>query len=336
MNRLDRQCEQLMSKANCLLGILASAQSRSVASDYKRVLLRSESLKTLQTAEKQAKGTDSNVIYHLCVENAEQRKLDTALSYVKKLLKLEAGSCTRGWILLARILSAQKKYIDAEMVVDAALEQTGKWDQAQLLRTKAKLQIAQGHTKNAIQTYAHLLAALQVQKKTFGIRNKLLNRRDQDRTLEMETWHDLINIYTSLSQWPDAEVCLSKTEVLSHHPASSCHSRGTQRRLLHQAKGLNKEAQKSFWEALDKEPTHVPSLISMAKILIQQPGDQFLHVARSLVRQAICLDRTNHLAWYTLGLLHTLEPVGTSAAEAVECFEAAALLKETAPVEPFR
>ena len=74
----------------------------------------------------------------------------------------------------------------------------------------------------------------------------------------------------------------------------------------------------------------------MAKILMQQAGHQSLLVARSLVKQAICLDRTNHSAWYTHGLLHKLEPLGTSAAEAVECFEAAALLEETAPVEPFR
>lgn len=56
---------------------------------------------------------------------------------------------------------------------------------------------------------------------------------------------------------------------------------------------------------------------------------------RSFLTDALRLDRTNHAAWYNLGLLYKADP-GASMLEAVECFEAAALLEETAPVEPFR
>ncbi|XP_056692063.1 uncharacterized protein [Spinacia oleracea] len=42
-----------------------------------------------------------------------------------------------------------KRYIDAETIVNAALEQTEKWEHAKLLRTRAKLKIAQGKTKIA-------------------------------------------------------------------------------------------------------------------------------------------------------------------------------------------
>ena len=173
IERLEGQCQQLESKANCFLGILSSKKSRSVASDSKREAMQSEALKALETADELTQGTDPDVIYHLSFENAEQRKLGTALAHAKRLLKLEAGSSTRGWILLARILSAEKDYIDAETVVNAALEQTGKWEHAELLRTKAKLQLAQGQTQNAIQTYTHLLAVLQARKKSFGIGKKL-------------------------------------------------------------------------------------------------------------------------------------------------------------------
>lgn len=73
----------------------------------------------------------------------------------------------------------------------------------------------------------------------------------------------------------------------------------------------------------------------MAKILVQL-GDESRPIARSFIRQAIRLDRTNYSAWHTLGLIHRSEPEGASITEAAECFKAAAFLEETAPVEPFR
>lgn len=50
---------------------------------------------------------------------------------------------------------------------------------------------------------------------------------------------------------------------------------------------------------------------------------------------ALKLDRTNHVAWYNLGLL-CKEDNESSVADAAECFEAAVFLEETDPVEPFR
>lgn len=328
---LHGKCSQLVSVANCILGVLLSAKSKSVASDSERILNQSKALDALETAERTMGERDPYIVFHLCIENAEQRKLDVALYYAKQLLKLEAGSSVKGYLLLARILSAQKRFIDAETVINAALDQTGKWDQGELLRTKAKLQIAQGRLKNAIDTYTHLLAVLQVQTKSLGVGKKLLkNRRNRDKSLEMETWHDLANVYTSLSQWRDAEVCLSKAQAINPYSAPRWHSTG----LLYEAKGLHQEALKSFRKALDVEPTHVPSLISTACVL-RELGSQSLPVVRSFLTDALRLDRTNPSAWYNLGLLYIAD-VGATELEAVECFEAAALLEESAPVEPFR
>ncbi|KAI4318086.1 hypothetical protein L6164_025894 [Bauhinia variegata] len=58
-------------------------------------------------------------------EFAEQRKLNAALYHAKQLVELEAGSSIRGYILLAWILSAQKQFVEAEIVIDAALDQCG-------------------------------------------------------------------------------------------------------------------------------------------------------------------------------------------------------------------
>lgn len=331
LSKFKGRCQEMVSVGNCLLGVSLSAQSREIGSDSQRISRQSEALEALETAKRMTGGINPNILFHLSLENADQRKLDIALYYAKQLLKLDAGSSVKGWTLLARILSAQKRYVDAVNIIDAALDETGKWDQGELLRTKAKLQIAQGQLKNAIETYTHLLAVLQVQSKSFGVQKRPLKSRVyRDRSLEMETWHDLADVYTRLSQWRDAEVCLMKSKTISPHSASRWHSTG----LLYKAKGLHKEALKSFEKAMDVNPNHVPSLISMA-IVLRELNDQSLPIVRSFLTDALRLDRTNPSAWHNLGLLYKTE-IGTSALEAAECFEAATLLQETEPVEPFR
>lgn len=104
--------------------------------------------------------------------------------------------------------------------------------------------------------------------------------------------------------------------------------------LLYEAKGLQQEALVSFRKALDAEPNHVPSLVSIARVL-RQIGGESMATIRCFLTDALRLDRTNTTAWYNLGLLYKTH-AGASALEAVECFEAAALLEESAPVEPFR
>jgi tetratricopeptide repeat protein 7 len=90
----------------------------------------------------------------------------------------------------------------------------------------------------------------------------------------------------------------------------------------------------AFFRALDLNPKHVPSLISIA-IVLRKLSDKPLPSVRCFLTDALQLDRNNHMAWFNLGLLYK-EQGGWSAAETAECFQAAALLEETAPVEPFR
>lgn len=165
---LKGRCDHLVGVANFLLGISLSASTKMALRDSERVRRQSEALESLEVSGRVTKKNDPLILYHLCLENAVQRKLDAALHYAKCLLKLESGSNLKGWMLLARTLSAQKRFFDAETVINAALDQTGKWDQGELLRTKAKLQVAQGQVKKAIETYTQLLAVLQVQLKSFG------------------------------------------------------------------------------------------------------------------------------------------------------------------------
>ncbi|XP_074367016.1 protein NPGR2-like isoform X2 [Apium graveolens] len=225
LENLKGRCEQMVGVANSFLGISLAAQSRSVLTDSERIKTQSEALQFLETAVRMTNLSNSSVIYHLSLEYAEQRKLDAALPYAKSLLKLEGGSNISGWLLVARILSAQKRLDDAETIVNAALEQTRKWDQGELLRTKAKLQIAQGRLKDAIGTYTQLLAVLQIRSKSDGF-EKILHEDavNRCRSLELETWHDLAFLYISLSKWHDAEICLSKSKAIIVNSASRWHA----------------------------------------------------------------------------------------------------------------
>ncbi|XWS76215.1 hypothetical protein CRYUN_Cryun01aG0156700 [Craigia yunnanensis] len=332
LESLEDECSELEGTGNLLLGVAHSAHSKSALSNFERVARQSEALKALESAWKITSMEDPNVLYYLSLENAEQRKLEAALYYAKSLLKLEGGSNIKGWLLLARILSAQKRFVDGEIVLNAALDQTGKWDQGELLRTKAKLQIAQGQLKSAVETYTQLLALLQVQSKSFGYGKKLHKDHGySSRSFEQEIWHDLAYLYISLSQWRDAEICLSKSKAISSYSAVRIHATG----VLYEIKGLLKEALKAFRSALDFDPDHVPSLISAAGVL-RQLGSQSNAVIKSLLMNALGVDRMNPSAWYNLGLLHKAEDTVSSLEEAAECFEAAAILEESAPVEPFR
>ncbi|KAL1313475.1 hypothetical protein HN51_040046 [Arachis hypogaea] len=329
LENLNGRCDQLESRANCLLGISLSAHSKIAVSDSERIRRQSEALQFLETARRMTRMRDPFILYYLSLEYADQRELDSALHYAECFLELEARASIKGWLLLARILSAQKQFLDAESVVNAALDQTAKWDQGELLRTKAKLQIAQGQLRSAFETYVQLLSILHIQRKTFGQWKKLCkDSRDHAWNLEVELWHDLAYVYISLSCWHDAEMCLSRSKAIKPYTASRLHALGT----MHEAKGLYKEALKAFRDALDIDSGHVPSLISAAVVLRQFNGQSNAAI-RSFLMDALRHDRMNASAWYNLGILHKAE---NKISEAAECFEAANSLEESAPVEPFR
>ncbi|CAA7403265.1 unnamed protein product [Spirodela intermedia] len=334
VDSLDKAGDVLMGGvANLLMGISLSAQARSSASDAERVAKQREALGVLEKAEKMTRGEDPRVLHNLSLENAEQRKLDAALRYAKLLLRLEAGSNVGSWVLLARILSAQKRFRDAESVVNAALDQTESWSHGELLRIKARIQVARGQVKNAIETYTQLLALVHLRrKKNLGLGLKSSAKDGgKDSNLEIEAWHDLANVYVGMSQWDDAEVCLSKSRAIRPSSAPLWQVAGE----VYKARGLLREALGAFKNALEIDPSHAPSMVSTA-VVLGQLGGQRPTALRSYLSDALRLDRTNYAAWFNLGLLRAAEGGGRSVAEAAECFQAAALLEESAPVEDFR
>ncbi|CAN6985880.1 hypothetical protein IGI04_000820 [Brassica rapa subsp. trilocularis] len=326
---LGNECVQLDGAARLVLGIALTESSRKTSTEAERVAKQSEGMQALASADM----TDPRVLHRLALENAEQRKLDSALVYAKQALKLGAESDLEAWLLLARVLSAQKRFSDAETIVDAALNETGKWEQGKLLRLKAKLRLARGEVKEGIKSYTEVLALLQVQSKSLNSSKKMPKGYVEElRSLELGTWHDLAHIYIDLSQWRDAETCLSRSRLIAPYSPVRYHTEG----VLYQRQGQLEEAMEAFTTALDIDPMHVPSLISKAEILLELGNRSSVAVVRSFLMEALRIDRMNHSAWYNLGKMFKAEGSVSSKREAVECFQAAVALEETMPVEPFR
>jgi hypothetical protein len=102
------------------------------------------------------------------VEYAEQRNMNSALRCAKEFIEATGGSISKGWRLLALVLSAQQRFFEAEVAIDAALDETTKWDQGSLLRIKAKLKVAQSSPMEAVEAYRTLLSLVQAQQNFLG------------------------------------------------------------------------------------------------------------------------------------------------------------------------
>jgi tetratricopeptide (TPR) repeat protein len=159
--------EHLKGVAIRMLGLCSGKQATTSPSDFERSRLQSEALKLLDAAISLEKN-NPDLLFELGMLYAEQRNLNTALRYAKRFIDATGGSLLKGWRLLAQILSAQQRFSEAEVVIDAALDETAKWEQGPLLRLKAKLKTSQSLPMDAIETYRYLLALVQAQRKSFG------------------------------------------------------------------------------------------------------------------------------------------------------------------------
>ncbi|KAF6158481.1 hypothetical protein GIB67_022078 [Kingdonia uniflora] len=101
----------------------------SESAEGEKIIRKSQVLEALEIAKRAMRKTDPKVIFHLTLENAELRKLDVVFCYAKVFLRLQVESDVKGWVLLARILSGQKEFKDAEIVINNVLKEIGEWDQ---------------------------------------------------------------------------------------------------------------------------------------------------------------------------------------------------------------
>ncbi|KAH1044115.1 hypothetical protein AAZX31_09G195400 [Glycine max] len=317
--------EHLKGVALRMLGLCLGKQAKVASSDFERSRLQSKALESLVAAIR-LEPNNSDLIFELAVQYAEHRNLPAALRSARHFFNKTGGSVSKAWRLLALILSAQQRFSEAEVVTDAALDQTSRWEQGPLLRLKAKLKISQSRPMDAIETYQYLLALVQAQKKSFGSL-QISSKVEYDKVNEFDIWHGLANLYASLSHWKDAEICLQKARELKEYSAALMHTEG----VLFEGRGQNEEALCATINAILLEPNYVPCKILMGA-LFQKLGTKHLAIARSLLSDALRIEPTNRKAWYNLGLLHKHEG---RISDAADCFQAASMLEESDPIESF-
>lgn len=317
--------EHLKGVAIRMLGLCSGKQATISPSDFERSHLQSEALKLLDAAISLEKN-NPDLLFELGMLYAEQRNLNTALRYAKRFIDATGGSLLKGWRLLALILSAQRRFSEAEVVIDAALDETAKWEQGPLHRLKAKLKTSQSLPIDAIETYRYLLALVQAQRKSFGPLRSVSQAGD-DRVNEYEVWHGLADLYSRLSHWKDMEVCLGKARELKQYSAEVLYTEG----VMLQGRGKVEEAMSSYINALLLDPSYVRCKILIGALLSKRDSNA-LPVARSILSDALKIEPTNRMAWYYLGIIHRVDG---RIADAADCFQAASMLEESDPIENF-
>lgn len=317
--------EHLKGVAIRMLGLCSGKQATISPSDFERSHLQSEALKLLDAAISLEKN-NPDLLFELGMLYAEQRNLNTALRYAKRFIDATGGSLLKGWRLLALILSAQQRFSEAEVVIDAALDETAKWEQGPLHRLKAKLKTSQSLPMDAIETYRYLLALVQAQRKSFGPLRSVSQAGD-DRVNEYEVWHGLADLYSRLSHWKDMEVCLGKARELKQYSAEVLYTEG----VMLQGRGQVEEAMSSYINALLLDPSYVRCKILIGALLSKRDSNA-LPVARSILSDALKIEPTNRMAWYYLGIIHRVDG---RIADAADCFQAASMLEESDPIENF-
>lgn len=317
--------EHLKGVAIRMLGLCSGKQATISPSDFERSRLQSEALKLLDAALSLEKN-NPDLLFELGMLYAEQRNLNTALRYAKRFIDATGGSLLKGWRLLALILSAQRRFSEAEVVIDAALDETAKWEQGPLHRLKAKLKTSQSLPMDAIETYRYLLALVQAQRKSFGPLRSVSQAGD-DRVNEYEVWHGLADLYSRLSHWKDMEVCLGKARELKQYSAEVLYTEG----VMLQGRGQVEEAMSSYINALLLDPSFVRCKILIGALLSKRDSNA-LPVARSILSDALKIEPTNRMAWYYLGIIHRVDG---RIADAADCFQAASMLEESDPIENF-
>ncbi|XP_057794323.1 LOW QUALITY PROTEIN: protein NPGR1 [Salvia miltiorrhiza] len=317
------QNEHMLGQAHKFLGICYGNAAMISMSDSERVALHKDSVNSLNLTLC-AGIKDPEISFQLGLENAVQRNLASAFNQAMTYSKTSAGSSARGWKLLARIASAEQRLVDAEAVVDLALDETEGIEQLELLRLKALVQIAQEQPKQAIESYRILLALIRGQGEN---PEKSANEVEAERSLELDAWLDLARLYSNHELWLDADICIRKAKAKKFYSARGWHERGR----LFEAKQQYRDAIAAFAVSLSIVPDYVPSIVSTARILLKM-SDRSLHIAKSFLMSALRLEPTSHEAWSSLGHVYKMEG---SVQQAADAFQAAHELELSAPVQSF-
>ena len=356
----------LEPRVHFILGRGYNLRADRELSSQKRGELHKQSLCHLrQAAEMDPRNVD--YAFYLALQFAESRKLGEANSEVQRALRLNAGhtSCLH---LLALILSAHKKYLEALKVCDLALQKQP--ENFGLLECKAKLEVIAVSTHQALKTCKH---ALHLWQKLFSEETSgLIGLVTQDQQslsdipllsyersanhvpLSTDVASDAGSSHFSLSAahhtpsnqpnllqariWCTiAEVFLSggKTSdaVSCVHEAQYLAPHLTSVLITHgrvlEVEGNAKQALEQYRNALTLQPGH-PTALTLIGQVLHQSGKH--SEAEKYLREATSIDQLNHEAWYWLGEVLSAQ---NQSEKGADCFKTSLDLEPSAPVQPF-
>ena len=352
----------LEPRSEFLLGQGYTALSDRELSSRKRGELHKQSLVHLKRAcELDSQNVDFS--FHLALGLAESRDLASANTELHRSLKLNTGhtSCLH---LLALILSAQKKFVEALKVCDFALQKQP--ENFGLLECKTKLEMIAVNTHQALKTCKH---ALQIWQKLFsqdtsgliGIvtqdQHSLFETPlapfertspndynpdlasdagsshfstvdtpiNQQNLLQARIWCTIAEVYVSAGKIKDASSCVREAQYLAPHLSSVLVTHG---RILE----IEKQPQQSldqYRNALSLQPNNSITLTLIGQLL-HHLGDHA--EAEKYLREATTIDQLNHEAWYWLGKVFATQKESDKSAN---CFKTALEFENTSPIQPF-
>ena len=347
-----------------LLGRGHTALADRELSSSKRGELHKQSLVHLRRAcELDSQSID--FAFHLALELAESRDLASANAELQRALRLNTGhtSCLH---LLALVLSAQKKYVEALKVSEFALQKQP--ENFGLLECKTKLEMVAVNSHQALKTCKH---ALRIWQKLFSRDTSGLigivtqdghslfetpltpyerasgNDVNPDIASDAGSSHFSLNTVETPPNQPNllqARIWCTIAEVFASADkvgdAISCVREAqylaphlssvlvTHGRILE----LEKQPQQSleqYRSALSLQPGN-PTALTLMGQLFYLSGN--LAEAEKYLREATSIDQLNHEAWYLLGEVFLAQKQSELSAN---CFKTALEFESTSPIQPF-
>ena len=348
----------LLLSCQLLFAISCSKYAYSVSTFQNRKSLQRRALAVLQLAYKHSP-SHHKLLFSLACLYADIREVGLSMSVVRQCLAIDR-SHVQSWNLLALLLSAQKKYVEA---VRACEGRRGKGCEV-LVVTKARLLGEMGQFDEACKCMTELVSGafhkdeyeVRESKGALKSRRPIFRQRKgqqpQAPSLQVLNIDDptlfkadilllLSHLYAqqySTTTSGDAELlndaydCVHKCRAIA--PSSLLPTIHAQLASLSLLSNSPSTALHHFESALALDSTHTPSLVGLASLYSQPPPPLTANLVLSYgyLTQALQIDATDHRAWYEMGRVLVAQGRGE---EAVDQLMTAAELERTSPIISF-
>ena len=348
----------LLLSCQLLFAISCSKYSYSVSTFQNRKSLQRRALAVLQLAYKHSP-SHHKLLFSLACLYADIREIGLSMSVVRQCLAIDR-SHVHSWNLLALLLSAQKKYVEA---VRACEGRRGKGCEV-LVLTKARLLGEMGQFDEACKCMTELVSGaftkdeyeMRESKGAVKSRRPIFRQRKgqqpQAPSLQVLNIDDptlfkadilllLSHLYAQqystltpadVELLADAYDCVHKCRAIA--PSSLLPTIHAQLASLSLLSNSPSTALHHFESALALDSTHTTSLVGLASLYSQPPPPLTANLVLSYgyLTQALQIDATDHRAWYEMGRVLVAQGRGD---EAVDQLMTAAELERTSPIISF-